>query len=118
MAEIITQLGIGGILVLLVIREFLAFIARRKESESYTSTRRPTTDKFKTIQGGVDAILQRLDRIVERLEDLAGATRAARKQTEITGEMTERMCRAVGALEETLNDAATRRRTTDTSPGF
>lgn len=115
MTELVTQLGIGGILVLLVVREFLTYLARRRDDSGDNSGRR-NTDRFKTIQGGVDAILVRLDRIVERLEDVVDATRAGRKQSEITGEMTERMCRAVATLEETINEAG-RRRTADTQPG-
>lgn len=115
MTEIVTQLGIGGILVLLVVREFLTYLARRRDDAGNNSGRR-STDRFKTIQGGVDAVLIRLERIIERLDDVVENTRAARKQSEITGEMTERMCRAVATLEENLNDAG-RRRTVDTQPG-
>lgn len=116
MTEIITQLSVGGIFALLVIREVLGFFARRRLSglDAPTSGRR-NTDKFKTIQSGVDAILGRLDRIVERLEDMRDATRHARKQSEITKEMTERVCRAVTQLEQTVGALA--RRSTDTQPG-
>lgn len=115
MAELVTQVGVGGILALLILREVLGFLARRRLDVD-TGGRRPTSERFKTIQGGIDAILVRLDRIIEKLEYVADATRSARKQTEITGEMTERMCRTVAMLEETLNDIG-RRRTADTQPG-
>jgi uncharacterized protein YukE len=70
----------------------------------------------KNIQNSVDAVLSRLDRIIERLEDIGASTKAARKQSEITGEQTERMCRAVGQLENTINEYAAKRRQTDTQP--
>lgn len=115
MTDLVTQLGIGGILVLLVVREFLTFLARRRPDGA--EIRRPSADNFEAIQRGVDAVLVRLDRIVERLEDVADATRAARKQSIVTGEIAERMSRAVASLEETLNETLGRRRTVDTNPG-
>lgn len=118
MTEVLTQVGVGGILVLLILREVFGFLARRRLDNTEPGSRKSNTDKFKAVQSGVDAVLVRLDRIIERLDDVAEATRLARKQSEITGEMTERMSRAVSMLEETLTEAAGRRRTADTNPGL
>lgn len=117
MVDAVTQVTVGGIVALLILREVFSHLQRRKDNGIGSNTKgRRDTDKLKSVQASLDAVLQRLDRIVERLEDVVDATRAGRKQSEITGEMTERMCRAVATLEETINEAG-RRRTADTQPG-
>ena len=117
----ITQVALGGIVALLILREVFQYLSKRKSSGTEPATamnkRRLTTDRVKHVQNGVDAVLSRLDRIIERLEDVAEQTRAARKQSAITGETTERMTRAVNQLEQTINAAMGRRRTSETSPG-
>lgn len=117
MIEGLTQVAIGGILALLILREVFDFIRKRRAYANDNHQRRPTGERLKEVANGVDAVLSRLDRIIERLDEVAAATKSARKQTEITGEMAERMSRAVSQLEETINDVALRRRTADTSPG-
>ncbi len=120
----ITQVALGGIVALLILREVFKYLADRKRPPTVCalatqdpSKRRRTTDRFKEVQSGVEAVLSRLDTIIERLDDVKTAVRASRKQSEITGEMAERMTRSVAHLEQTINDALGRRRTTDTSPG-
>lgn len=117
----ITQVALGGIVALLLLREVFQYLSKirapKGEDAASAPKTRPTTDRVKEVKNGVDAVLARMDRIIERLDDVSGAVRAARKQSEITGEMAERMTRAVGQLEETVNDALGRRRTSDTNPG-
>lgn len=114
----ITQVALGGIVALLILREVFAYLAKRKPNGEAGGKTRPNTDRVKNVQNGVDAVLSRLDRIIERLEDVTEQTKAARKQTEITGERTERITRQLEKIEETLTEveAATRRRATGPQP--
>lgn len=121
MIENATEITVGGILTLLILREVFAFVVKVRDrsldnGSSRGKTRRKT-DPLLAVQTNVEAVLIRLDRIVDRLDDLAEETRSSRKQSEITGEQAERMMRCVCQLQETV-DEATRRRTGDTNPGL
>jgi hypothetical protein len=117
----ITQVALGGILALMILREVFQYLAKRKAPPVCAlesgPKRRPTNEQVKLVQSSVEAVLLRLDQIVERLEDVASAVKSARKQSEITGEMAERMTRAVSQLERTVIETLGRHRTADTSPG-
>lgn len=105
MIEDLTNVAVGGILALLILREVFNFVARLK------------ANRINGIGGthsipnpaATNAVLARLDRIIERLDDIAEATRAARKQSEISGEQSERMIRAVYHLETTINENVVKR---------
>ena len=112
MTEQLTNIGVGGILAILILRLVFDFLTNRRNG---IGRGRIPTDKIKGVQTGVDSVLMRLDLIVDRLDVLADASKAARKQTEIACEQTERMTRAVAQLEQTIGVIA--RRTIDTSPG-
>lgn len=122
MIENATQIGVGGILALLILREVFTFVGRLRDKSSAgsetPSKTRPRTDPIRAVHMNVEAVLSRLDRIVERLEDLADETKNSRRQSEITSEQTERMVRAVGQLESTINDLTAKRRSGDTNPGL
>lgn len=122
MTETLTQLGMGGILVLLVLREVFGFLAKRRLNGSAIGgpPRRPGNDKVTSVQASVDAALAQLGRIIERLDDIAAATKAARKQSEITGEQAERIARHLERLGDILDkiDSSTRRRQTGASPAI
>lgn len=114
MTEQLTNIGVGGILAILILRLVFDFLKHRRDSNGNGRGRIPT-DKIKGVQTGVDSVLMRLDLIVDRLDTVADASKAARRQTEIACEQTERMTRAVAQLEQTIGVIA--RRTIDTSPG-
>jgi len=114
MMQQLTNIGVGGILTILILRLVFDFLKHRRENNG-SGRGRLSTDKVKGIQTGVDAVLMRMDSIIDRLDDLAEATKAARKQSEITCEQTERMTRAVAQLETTIGVMA--RRTVETQPG-
>ena len=120
----ITQVALGGVLALFIIREVFRFVKALKTSEGSTTMpapkRRPTTDRVKRVEDGVGAVASRLDRIIERLEDIAESTRATKKQTQITGELAERIVRHLDKLEEQLHafEASARRRTTGSHPAI
>ena len=113
MMQQLTNIGVGGILTILILRLVFDFLKHRRDNGGNRA--RLSTDKVKGIQSGVDAVLMRMDHIIDRLDSLADATKAARKQSEITCEQTERMMRAVAQLESTIGVMA--RRTAETQPG-
>ena len=113
MAETAAQGSLAAIVALLILREVFAYLSKRKEANGA----RRTTDKVNDLRMQLEGVISRLDRIIERLDDMALATKAARRQTEIATEQTERMVRAVSQLEKTFNDAGLHRRTHDTAPG-
>lgn len=106
MAAEYVQLGLGGLVALMILREVFGFLAKRKSeleaADGITSRTRPKSDKIRSVQDSVDAVLHRLDRIIEAVQDQNKETRAARRQSEITGEMCERVGRAVCGLEKTV----------------
>lgn len=123
MIENATTIGVGGILALLIIREVFRFVAKLRDgsaqhNSSGNGKTRPKTDPMRAVQTNVEAVLIRLDRIVDRLDDLGEEAKMGRKQSQIAGEQTERMVRAVDNLEQTINAVLGRRRTSDTSPGL
>lgn len=112
MIENVTQIGIGGIFSIMVLRLVFDFVTKLRNGNGKG---RRDTDRFKDVQNSVGAVLIRLDRIIERLDEVAESTKAARKQSEITGEQTERVARGLSSLEQTIGALA--RRTADTQPG-
>ena len=122
MIENATAVGVGGILALLVIREVFRFVVKLREGTlapaGANGKTRPKTDPIRAVQTNVEAVLIRLDRIVDRLDELSEETKLGRKQSEIAGEQTERMVRAVSQLEHTINEATQRRRSHETNPGL
>ena len=116
-----TQIVMGGVLALLIIREVFVFIVKIRDRSADTGDngrRRATTDPLRGMRKDVEAVLLRLDRIIERLEELSEETKCSRRQSEITFEQAERMTRAVSQLETVINEAALRRRSTETNPGL
>lgn len=113
MTQYLTELGVGGIFAILVLRAVFEYLKTRRESG--IGRGRISTDKVKGIQTGVDSVLMRMDHIIDRLDTVIDATKAARRQAEIACEQTERMTRAVAQLETTMGVIA--RRTADTLPG-
>lgn len=109
----LTSVGVGGILAILILRLVFDFLKHKRDGNGARG--RLSTDKVKGIQSGVDAVLMRMDHIIDRLDTMADAVKASRKQTEIACEQTERMTRAVAQLEQTIGVMA--RRTTETQPG-
>jgi hypothetical protein len=107
----LTSVGVGGILAILILRLVFDFLKHRRNGNGRG---RLGTDKVKGIQTGVDSVLMRMDHIIDRLDTMTEATKAARKQSEITCEQTERMTRAVYQLEQTIGVMA--RRTVETNP--
>lgn len=119
MTEHLTETAVVGVLVLIILRETYQFVVKVRDRSSSNGSRRPTTGEWKGIRSGVDAVLARMDRIIERLEDIGDATRLTRKQVQITGELTERLCRQVDTLDETITEVvAAHRRKQDTQPGI
>lgn len=108
MIENLTNVAVGGILALLILREVFNFVARLKTSRNNGTNHTGS----KPGLAASAAVLAKLDRIIERLDDIAEASRAARKQSEIAGEQTERMVRAVSQLETTINETALKRLST------
>jgi hypothetical protein len=112
-----TQAGVVGILALIILRETYQFVLKVRNKDQGNGRR--STDKLQGVKSGVDAVLGRMDRIIERLEDIADATRMTRKQVQITGELTERLGRQVDALDETITEVmAAHRRKTETQPNI
>lgn len=112
MIQHLTQVGVGGIFAIMVLRLVFDFVTKLRNGNGKG---RRATDKFKDVQNSVEAVLIRLDRIIERLEDLAASTKETRKQSEVTCEQTERLARGLSSLEQTIGALA--RRTVDTQPG-
>jgi len=113
MVETATQISMGAIVSLLILREVFAYLLKRKDHD----TAKLSTDRTKEIMAQLENIIARLDRVIERLDDLSVATKQARRQTEIAAEQTERMVRAVSQFEKTFNGAGLHRRTQDTPAG-
>lgn len=116
MTEQLTEAAVVGVLALIILRETYQFVLKVRNKEP-TNGRR-STDKLKGVQSGVDAVLNRMDRIIERLEDIADATRLTRKQVQITGELTERLGRQVDALDDTITEVIAAHRRKDTQPNI
>lgn len=112
MTEHLTQIGVGGIFALMVLRLVFDFVARLRNGGNGKTKGRRDTDRFRDLQNSMGAVVLRLDRIIERLGDVAEETRAARKQGVVTGEQTERLTRAVFNLQAAIQ------RTPDTNPGI
>jgi len=115
--EQITQVSLAGVLVLLILREVFAYLRGRKNGDSPGSGRRPTSEKIQVIQHSVDAILSRLDRIIERLEDLADAARETRRQGGLTADNIDRVRRQLDQIEDAIDEIATKR-TSTTQPSI
>lgn len=86
----ITQVSLAGVLAIMILREVLTHWNRRRNEPAATS------------QINIDSILGRLDRIIDRLDDMADVNRDTRKQIQITTEQTARLCRAMAVLEDSI----------------
>lgn len=118
MIDSLLQVSLAAVVSLLILREVFNYLSKRREAPAGVGRGRSDTDKVKNVQNSVDAVLSRLDRIIERLEDLGDSLRVTKKCTQINCEQTDKLCRQMTSLEETVAEAVSRRRSTDTQPAI
>ena len=110
MNEVLLQLGVGGIFAILMVKTVLDFLHRRNGIMIDGATKkRPITGPKATIN--FDVVTDRLDRIIDRLDELMAIAKLTRKQAELNGEETERHQRLLTDALQRI-EAATGRHST------
>ena len=98
--ELVLQLGVGGIFALLVIKMVFDFIQWRAGSEYVNGPKKRPITGPKMVP--VDPIIDRLDRINDRLGEIMDVAKSARKRAELNGENSERQLRLLNELETAI----------------
>lgn len=115
--DTLLQLGVGGIFAIMVIKLVFDFLQRKMNGFAYDGKKRPSTGpKPIPVAINVDGVTDRLDRIIDRLDELMAIAKLTRKQAELNGEQTERQQRSFNDVLTRIETAVQRRSTGPIEP--
>lgn len=100
--DMLAEIAAGGLLALLIIREVFAH-QRARMSGTDAARKRPITGPKGEPAPALNAVTDRLDRIIGKIEDIMDISRETRKQSEVNGDRAERLTRSLSALDETIS---------------
>lgn len=114
--DVVAELSLGALVALLIIKEVLAFVRTRNGASNDSSKKRPITGPKPSMpksHPSIEAITDRQDRMITRLDEIIELSRETRKQAELNGEANEKLQRSIVALSQTMDkiEHARRRQT-------